>query len=57
MNEKFVHDARRRVAAALGVSYASTREIDSNTKAVAALVALADWEEAKKRCSRSGRKV
>jgi len=46
-NEKFIIEVREKVSLALGVSFASTNEIDSEPKAIAALAALAEWEEVK----------
>jgi predicted Zn-dependent peptidase len=46
-NEKFIIEVREKVSLALGVSFASTNEIDSELKALAALAALEEWEEAK----------
>ena len=51
-NGKFIEEVRRKMASALGVSYESTREVDTEVKAVAALAALVEWEETKDRCKR-----
>ena len=49
-NEKFIEEVRHKMASALGVSYEHTGEVDTEAKAVAALAALAEWEEVKDRC-------
>ena len=46
--ENFISDVRRKVARVLCISYESTCEIDTETKADAALAALYEWEETKR---------
>ena len=47
---EFIEGARKQIAEELGVSFHSTREIDTNGKAEAALKALIEWKLIKLNC-------
>ena len=50
--QSFIEEVRLEVANKVGIPYENTSEIDSGVKAIAALAALAEWEEAKTQCKR-----
>lgn len=48
--ENFIEEVRRKTASSLALNYCDTGEIDTYEKAVTALEALVQWEEAKSIC-------
>lgn len=54
---EFIEGVRNQFAEELGVSFQSTREIDTDAKAEAALKALIEWKSVKKACNIGGQNV
>jgi hypothetical protein len=50
--EQFIKEVRLEVSEKVGIPFQQTSEIDSEVKAIAALAALTEWEEAKTQCKR-----